>query len=249
MIVRHSEDVTITTLPNSDLKGKLLVARDDIMGHIAYDVSVETGDVLKLRSSDSGGLDHMYYCISGSGIVKASNGKTYILQPDTFIAFSSGIEAELSVESRLRLYVIYSEDINPSSERAVANSLKEIIGTEKDVDWKRGHSRRFLVKADGFAVSFNNTLCSAGNSTKLGYMNHEESAYYIKGSTTYSWDEGASIVKTRIGPDSGTIYNMDKHDKHVLTAHEDSIVLCVFYPALRGDENHNHDGEYSGFDA
>ncbi|NP_001171779.1 L-ectoine synthase-like [Saccoglossus kowalevskii] len=251
MIVCHSEDVAVATLPNIEMKGKLLTDVEDGMGFSAYQVVAEEGETLKLRSSDSGDLDHIYYCISGTGDVKASNGCHYKLKPDCVVAFSSSVSAELIVETRIRLYVLYCDDINPSSERSVVKSLDEIVGTERDVDFKRGHSRRFLLKVDGFAITITSTavMFTGDDPTKLEYRNHAESAYYISGKVSYSWNEGANKIEARITPDDGTVYNMNAHDKHMVSVHEDCIALCVFYPALRGNENHTYDGGYSCYDA
>ncbi|XP_077992714.1 L-ectoine synthase-like [Glandiceps talaboti] len=248
MIVRHSEDVEITILPNTELQGKELIADSDGMSHSAYEISIDAKTMVNLKSPENPKLNHIYYCITGSGSIKTCNSQTYAMNPDQFIAMSSGVSAQLSAETRMRVYIVYCEDSDPSNDRIVSRSLNDVIGTERDIDWGHGYSRRLLLKKDGFPVSFHNTLCYGGHSSKLGYMNHMESAYYISGKTTYKWKEGEESVQTRIGLDSGTIYNMNEHDKHILVAEEDSVVLCVFYPALKGTETHNHDGGYSGFD-
>ena len=45
-----------------------------------------------------------------------------------------------------------------------------------------------------------------------------------------------------IGPRS--IYALDKHDKHILRAKTDMRLICVFHPALTGEEVHDADGSY-----
>ena len=43
----------------------------------------------------------------------------------------------------------------------------------------------------------------------------------------------------------GTLYILDKHDKHVLRGgKEDMKLACVFNPPLIGNEVHNKDGAY-----
>ncbi|MEN8671481.1 MAG: ectoine synthase, partial [Ketobacter sp.] len=42
----------------------------------------------------------------------------------------------------------------------------------------------------------------------------------------------------------GTLYILDKHDKHVLRAFEEMKMACVFNPPLTGKEVHNAEGAY-----
>jgi L-ectoine synthase len=42
----------------------------------------------------------------------------------------------------------------------------------------------------------------------------------------------------------GTIYILDKHDRHVLRAFEEMVMACVFNPPLNGKEVHNDEGAY-----
>ncbi|MEE8546241.1 MAG: ectoine synthase, partial [Alphaproteobacteria bacterium] len=42
----------------------------------------------------------------------------------------------------------------------------------------------------------------------------------------------------------GTIYALDRHDAHVLRAHTDMRLICVFNPALEGGETPGRPGEW-----
>ena len=42
----------------------------------------------------------------------------------------------------------------------------------------------------------------------------------------------------------GTIYVLDKHDRHRLNATTPMRLICVFTPALVGGEVHDEDGSY-----
>jgi L-ectoine synthase len=44
--------------------------------------------------------------------------------------------------------------------------------------------------------------------------------------------------------EAGTIYILDKHDRHVLRAFEEMKMACVFNPPLNGKEVHNSEGAY-----
>ncbi|XP_070544314.1 uncharacterized protein [Ptychodera flava] len=248
MIIRHSEDVPDTTiLPNPQLQGREMIADSDNMGHTAYEVFIEAGETADLNSSEEKKLNHIYYCISGTGALKDPDGQSLKFEPHTMMALSSGMSAQLSAESRIRMYVIYCSDVQPSVDRVVFRSLAEIIGSERNMHWGQGYSRRFLLKSDGFPISLTNTSVDSGCRAKLGYQNHLESAHYITGKVHYEWEDGAKMVESRVGPNSGTTYNMDQHDKHIVLAKEESSCLCIFFPALTGLEKHDLSSGYSSY--
>ncbi len=43
---------------------------------------------------------------------------------------------------------------------------------------------------------------------------------------------------------TGTIYILDKHDKHILRTTKEMVMACVFNPPLNGKEVHNAEGAY-----
>jgi L-ectoine synthase len=104
------------------------------------------------------------------------------------------------------------------------------------VDWGNGLSRRFLVNSDGVGYTLTDTLVRAGTESLLHYPNHVESCYCIAG-TGWVIDEAGDSY--RIEP--GTLYALDEHDPHTLVADpdEDMRLVCVFSPALEGDERHD----------
>ncbi|XP_066297380.1 uncharacterized protein [Branchiostoma lanceolatum] len=238
MIVRHSVDLVEGPLPNPNLRGKQLVAAEDGMNYTAYDVFLQPGESVCLTSPPSPLLNHVYYCLSGSGTGTASNGQVYGFGPDVVVAFSSSITCMVKVTSdqQLRLFCIYCDDVEPSVDRAVARSLSDIVGTDRDIDWGRGHSRRFLKKSDGFPISVHNTYGEAGSRNALCFCR-----------VTYTWEEGAKKAETRIDATNGSVYSMNAHDPHHAIIHEDMESLCVFHPVLVGNENHDFSGGYSGY--
>jgi L-ectoine synthase len=112
------------------------------------------------------------------------------------------------------------------------------IDEVKTVEWGNGLSRRFLLQADGMGYSLTDTLVRAGTKSHLEYRNHLEACYCIEGSGEVIDTEGNSFPIT-----PGVMYALDKHDPHWLVAspHEDLRLVCMFTPALRGDESHNLD--------
>ena len=108
----------------------------------------------------------------------------------------------------------------------------------KTVDWGNGVSRRFLLASDGVGYSLTDTVVLAGTKSHLEYRNHLEACYCIDGS-----GEVVDMTGTSFPIERGTLYALDEHDAHFLVAspHEDMRLVCVFSPALRGDERHNLD--------
>ncbi|MGH3878031.1 MAG: ectoine synthase [Actinophytocola sp.] len=113
------------------------------------------------------------------------------------------------------------------------------------VDWGNGLSRRFLLQADGMNYTLTDTIVRAGTKSRLEYRNHLESCYCIEGSGEVLDFDGNSFPL-----EPGTLYALDEHDPHFLIASpdEDLRLVCVFSPALRGDETHSLDaGEFSSY--
>lgn len=119
------------------------------------------------------------------------------------------------------------------------------LSMAKSVEWGNGVSRRLLVHDDGFGYTLCDTIIYKGTSSRLQYMNHLESVYCIGGRGSVVTRDGAHYD---IEP--GMMYVLNDHDAHLLSAseEEDCRVICVFTPALRGDEIHTlTEGGYSGF--
>ncbi len=118
----------------------------------------------------------------------------------------------------------------------IIRKLDDIDGTERDVFWGNGKSRRFLVERDGMGYSLTDTLIEANTSSTLEYCNHLEACYCISGSGKVVNDQTGEEHEVSVG----TMYALDQHDKHQLIAGDDGLrLVCMFTPALRGDEVHS----------
>ncbi|MFE9926051.1 ectoine synthase [Streptomyces sp. NPDC005774] len=112
----------------------------------------------------------------------------------------------------------------------------------KTVEWGNGLSRRFIVEADGLGYSITDTIVLAGTKSRLQYRNHLETCYCIEGSGEVVELDGTSHP---LRP--GVLYSLNDHDPHYLIASpdEDMRLVCVFAPALQGDEVHSLDENVS----
>ncbi len=120
--------------------------------------------------------------------------------------------------------------------------LKDIIGTEREVEGPGWTSRRLLLKKDGMGFSYHETIIPAGAELNLWYKNHLEAVYCVSGNgsiTDLATDETHEIS-------DGTLYALDKHDRHTLRGGtEDMRLICTFNPPVTGRESHDADGSYN----
>ena len=113
--------------------------------------------------------------------------------------------------------------------------LSDVVGTERDVDWGSGQSRRLLIEKDNMGFAFLDTIVNAGTDVLLQYRHHLESVYCIEGEgeiIDQVKDESHTIVP-------GTLYVLDKHDLHRLRAFTTLRLICVFCPPIEGTERHD----------
>ena len=115
----------------------------------------------------------------------------------------------------------------------IIRKLSEVIDTDRDVAWGNGQSRRFLLAQDGVGYSLTDTVINAGSESLLEYKNHMEACYCIEGEGEVE-DMDGNVYP--IVP--GTMYALDKHDKHYLRAKTTLRLICVFTPPLSGKESH-----------
>lgn len=125
----------------------------------------------------------------------------------------------------------------------IVRKLSQVLNTENDVKAPNGNwlSRRLITKVDGMGFSFSDTTIKAGTETRIWYKNHLEAVYCISGDG--SIEDLTTGVTHQIEP--GVLYALNHNERHILRGgSEDMRLVCVFYPALRGDEVHDKDGSY-----
>ena len=110
----------------------------------------------------------------------------------------------------------------------------------KTVEWGNGLSRRFLLNADGMGYTVTDTIVRAGTKSLIEYKNHLEACYCIEGSGSVIEMDGTEhkIVV-------GTMYALNNRDPHYLLGgeNEDMRLVCMFTPALQGDEAHDFNAD------
>ncbi len=115
------------------------------------------------------------------------------------------------------------------------NSNRRIVSP--DNNWE---STRLLLSNDNMGFSFHITTIYENADFQMHYQNHLESVFCISGE-----GEVETLADGKKYPISaGTIYILDKNDKHVLRAFKEMKMACVFNPPLNGNEVHNAEGAY-----
>lgn len=119
---------------------------------------------------------------------------------------------------------------------AEANQTNRRI-VSPDGNWE---STRLLLKDDNMGFSFHITTIYKGADFQMHYQNHLESVYCMSGRGEIERLEDGTVFPI----ETGTLYILDKHDKHILRATEEMTMACVFNPPLNGKEVHNKEGAY-----
>jgi L-ectoine synthase len=119
---------------------------------------------------------------------------------------------------------------------------EDIRGTERDVQSPDGWtSYRFLLKSDGMGYSLHETILPPGLELQMWYKHHLEAVFCYAG--TGSITHVATGEVHELAP--GTLYALDKHDRHIVESHSELRMVCVFNPPVTGREIHDEDGSYA----
>ena len=121
-------------------------------------------------------------------------------------------------------------------------SLREIEGTEREVRCPKGGfvSYRFLLEKDGMGFSVHKTVIPKGEAQHWHYTKHLEACYCVSG-----W---GLITNLKTGKQDmireDMIYALDDHDDHTFQAIQDTVLISIFNPPVKGSEVHKEDGSY-----
>ncbi len=123
----------------------------------------------------------------------------------------------------------------------IVRTLDEVVGTDDDVSAEGWTSRRLLLAHHGMGFSLHDTLIHAGAELDMWYRHHLEAVYCVEGEGELECRETGR--RWPIAP--GTVYALDKHDKHTLRARTQLRMICAFNPPVTGREVHDADGAYA----
>ncbi len=118
--------------------------------------------------------------------------------------------------------------------------INQLENTERDVNFTGGHSIRGIIASDNMGFGVCKTFIPVGGPHHWHYKNHLEACYCIKGRGIIK--DLATGVEHIIVPD--VMYVLDNNDDHTFEAIEDTVLISIFNPPLRGDEKHDENGNY-----
>ncbi len=123
----------------------------------------------------------------------------------------------------------------------IVTDIKDIIGTEREVQGEGWVSRRLLLKKDGMGFSFHETIIAAGSTHQFWYKEHLEAVYCVAGNGSI---ENLATGETHAIHD-GVLYALNQHDRHILRGGSaDMRLICAFNPPVTGRETHDSEGSY-----
>jgi L-ectoine synthase len=122
----------------------------------------------------------------------------------------------------------------------IIRHASQVEGTKADAQGAGWRSLRMLTRADGMGFTVTQTTVEAGMQAELQYRHHLEACLCVDGELEIrNLATGERHVVT-----GGTLYALDAHDRHVVSALAPTTLVCVFSPALAGDEIHDESGGY-----
>ena len=122
----------------------------------------------------------------------------------------------------------------------IVRTLQQAARSERRIVSDNWESIRLLLESDGMGFSLHITTIHAGTTTPMWYRHHLEAVLCIAGEGEVETLDGDEVYPIR----PGTVYALDRHDKHVLRAKTAMRLVCVFNPPLKGKEVHDPSGGY-----
>lgn len=116
----------------------------------------------------------------------------------------------------------------------------EELSNDRKVVFHAGVSNRILLESDGMGFSLTKTVIQPSDEKFQHYKNHLESCYCVYGQAILT--NATTGEKHLIEAD--VTYVLDKNDPHFFQAIEETVLICVFNPPLKGKEIHLADGSY-----
>jgi L-ectoine synthase len=124
----------------------------------------------------------------------------------------------------------------------IVKTINDIRGTKGEVKTASWSSYRLLHKEDGMGVTLTDAILQPGLQKPWWYRNHLEAVYCLEGEGTLEDLTTGEVYDIK----PGTLYALDKHERHRLNVRSRMRVVCTFVPPLVGGEMHDADGSYPG---
>ncbi|MQA07387.1 MAG: L-ectoine synthase [Pseudonocardiaceae bacterium] len=122
----------------------------------------------------------------------------------------------------------------------IVRTTSEIEDTEADIKTPNWRSKRIVLAKEGVGFSVHETTLYAGTVNDFWYANHIEAVFVTEGEGELLDKETGEIYQ--LAP--GSLYLLNKHDKHQVRPKTDMRTVCVFNPPVTGREVHDENGVY-----
>lgn len=123
----------------------------------------------------------------------------------------------------------------------IVRTKEDLKGTKGEIGTENWSSCRLLHEEDGMGVTITDAILEAGMNQVFWYKNHLEAVYCLEGEGTLEDLTTNKLYEVK----PGTLYALDKHDRHRLRVKAKMRVICTFVPPLVGGEIHDAEGSYS----
>lgn len=110
----------------------------------------------------------------------------------------------------------------------IVRTTDEITGTDRQVDSDTWTSKRSILADDDVGFSYHETTVAAGTETPLHYPDYVEAVWLIDGRGKLLDRQNDRTYP--LAP--GTMYLLDKHERHTIIAETPLRMYCVFSPAV-----------------
>lgn len=114
----------------------------------------------------------------------------------------------------------------------IIRSVREIVGTARDVHGDGWKSRRLVLSDEDIGYSVHETTLEAGVSLSFEYQHHRETVYCVSGEGQV--EDLASGRTASLAP--GGLYSAGIGEPHRITTSTEMRLLCIFTPPLAGIE-------------
>lgn len=126
----------------------------------------------------------------------------------------------------------------------IVRTFADVEGTKADARGERWRSLRMLTRDDGMGFTVTHTTIEPEMQLEVRYRHHLEACVCIEGELEVEDLETGERHAVR----PGTLYALDHHERHAVRATAPTRLVCVFAPALAGDETHDASGGYAPAD-
>lgn len=122
----------------------------------------------------------------------------------------------------------------------LVKKLKKLYESDREVNCpdEQFKSIRYLLHKDSIGYTITRTEIKKGGPYNWHYKNHLEACVVVEGKCSVSCDD------KNYNLEPGDLYALNKNDNHYFTAKTNCVLICVFSPALTGNEVHNSERSY-----